>query len=170
MRPAPVLTCIMPIFDLLLSCEASSVESIAIDESLFAFRVRFKCDSCAALSQHPLEFSFTDAVDVPGGRGVANLVASCKECTSKFNVVSLTKPADFVYAPPAKESDFVRVATIEVRGGATPCDFQPGNGFIVKGPSQTFRDVDLSDEWSEFDEDADVACTILAIRFKFEKK
>jgi hypothetical protein len=35
------------------------------------------------------------------------------------------------------------------------------DGWVIRGPSSTFSDQDLSDDWTEYDEAAECACSVM---------
>jgi hypothetical protein len=157
----------MPTFDLLISAELENVKELRMPEA-FAFRVIFECDGCATRSDKPQVFSRSDSAEVPGGRGEANLVAKCKGCGRQYNVEIVSSVAEAVYTADSS-GKFARVASIECRGGITPVALEPGDGWTLVGNSgHAWSDQDLTEDWSEYDEDSAESLTLLTFQAKFE--
>ena len=156
----------MPVFDLLLKATLESIHTITVDED-FCFRVKFACDGCGDVSEKAQVFSWTDSVEVPGGKGSAKFLAKCKGCSRPYNVDIASTAADFVYT--AEHSGaWRRVASVECRGGVNPVAFEIGDGYKVTGPKAEWCNQDLGDDWAEFDEEADTSVSILSVESRFE--
>jgi len=92
----------------------------------------------------------------------ATTVQTCKNCKSPWSVSIVSKCGDTSYTAEDAEARRAKpVAVIECRG-VTPAEAQAGPGWTVTGPSgATWPDVTLDDEWSEYDEKAEVSLTLL---------
>lgn len=66
----------------------------------------------------------------------------------------------------ASTNSFIAVG-FECRG-LEPIKWAPGAGFDVISSTQTFEDVDLSDDWADFDEEASESVGIYNLEYKFE--
>lgn len=156
----------MPLFDLLLKATLENVLSIRVSET-FNFRVKFSCDGCGDVSEKAQPFSWVDSVDVPGGKGSAKFLAKCKGCGRQYNVDITSTVGDFVYAAEHSGS-WQRVATLECRGGVFPSSFEISDGYSIVGPTETWDDQDLGDDWAEFDEEGDASVSVLLVEARFE--
>jgi Eukaryotic protein of unknown function (DUF866) len=106
--------------------------------------------------------------EVPGGRGEAHFVAKTKCCGREYNVSVITSTTGVVDGEKLNGRDFSVVATLEVRGGAVPVGLEPGDGWTVQGPSQTFSDQHLGEDLAEYDEEAGESVSLMTFKSRFE--
>ena len=52
--------------------------------------------------------------------------------------------------------------------GMEPIKWTPGEGYQVVSATQTFENVNLNDDWAEFDEEASESVGIYDLEYKFE--
>lgn len=156
----------MPFYDLLIQATLESIASISVDDG-FNFRVKFQCESCRDTSEKSLVFGWHDEVEVPGGKGIARVLAKCKGCNRQYNVDIISKKSDFNYTL-AQSGEWGHVATLECRGGAAPVSFEAGDGFFISGSKTAWHNQDLSEDWADYDEKADESVSILAFTSKFQ--
>ncbi|KAK8815379.1 hypothetical protein WA158_003591 [Blastocystis sp. Blastoise] len=137
----------MPITTLKISAETENIDSIVpLPDTIW--RVKVKCTSCGEPSPKFLEIDASNEEQIPGGRGVANCVYSCKFCkrvgSLSIDQKSLVPVKSFEKKTPIVQFDC---------RGIEPCEWQPANGFNVVSTGETvFEDVDLSEEFADFDE------------------
>ncbi|KAK9842024.1 hypothetical protein WJX81_004623 [Elliptochloris bilobata] len=113
--------------------------------------------------------SSADDVELPGSRGSANFALKW--------VRDARHPAHLTLAPlkgvtrpysAADDGKWVGVVGMECRG-LEPIRWQPEAGFCVETPSGTvFEDVDLSEDWAEYDEKAGTSVGVYELESKFE--
>lgn len=151
----------MPLFDIKVKASLEGATQISLGSD-YSLRVKFTCGSCREASDKFSVFTWEDEVEVPGGKGTANLTQSCKNCKAPCSVSIMSKRSDAVYtAEEAEAGKSKTIATIECRG-VTPCDAECGPGWVVTGPSGIkWDDVSLDEEFAEFDEGADASITVL---------
>jgi len=68
--------------------------------------------------------------------------------------------------------NFVTIAAFECRG-VTPIAFEPRNEWTCQGTSDDgteFEDIDLSEDWSDYDDKAEQSVSILSFESKFERE
>ena len=156
----------MPFFTLTVSAELESVASVALTEA-HAFRVLFTCGSCREPAPSQSVFTAGETTELPNGRGAANLVQKCKGCSAPFSVdVSVIKGAALTAAAPSAV-----LAELECRG-AVPTSWVAGEGWIVvaAGGEQTWDDVDLSEDFCDFDEAAAAPAEVRSMSGAFALK
>ena len=151
----------MPLFELRVKAALEGAAWAALGDG-YALRVKFACTACREPSDRFSVFGWDDAAEVPGGKGAAHLVQACRHCKAPCSVSIVSKRGDARYtAADAEAGRAVAVATLECRG-AVPAEAQCGPGWVVAGPSgETWGDVSLDDEFSEYDEAAGVSVTVL---------
>jgi hypothetical protein len=156
----------MPLFDVLLTAELEGATRLTISPG-FAWRLRFTCQKCREATDKFLVFTADDVHDMPGGRGAANLVATCKHCKAPFSA-DVVKPPGSARAAAAEYTTSgkpARICRLEARGAApTEAQLSP-EGVTVTGPSgATWDDVDIGGEdgWCEYDEAAGESVTVSA--------
>lgn len=155
----------MPRFTLTVSAElenAARVEAAAPESH--AWRVRLACGSCREPAAAFSVVSATDAVDLPNGRGTANLVQKCKLCGESWTLdVSPVKGAALTADAPAAV-----LVELEVRGAA-PVEWAAGDGWTVRGVSDeaVFTGIDLTEDLCEYDEGAEVSVEVRKVAGAF---
>ena len=146
----------MPTYDLELKAVLENVESIAANENTI-WRVKMGCSNCQEVSPSFIEISSQEEVDVPGTRGTCNCLYTCKGCKRKIQIDVTPKSL----TPCTASDKWSKLVSFEVRGGK-PAEFQPADGFtVVSEGGAVFEDVDLQDDFAEYDEKADMAVSIM---------
>jgi hypothetical protein len=70
----------MPTWALKLAATLDNVDSLTVSSDEYSFHVRFQCESCRETFEKFSVFTWADQMDVPGGRGVANLGSCARPC------------------------------------------------------------------------------------------
>lgn len=110
----------------------------------------------------------TETVEVEGSRGTCHL---------QIKLPGMKQPASIsvvetgAYSS-ASSGEFAVVARLECRGvEVTAWRPHPDTAFVVEAESgKEFADVDLSEEWTEFDEEAGAPVSVLEVETRVEKK
>ncbi|RXG67181.1 hypothetical protein Avbf_01247 [Armadillidium vulgare] len=130
----------------------------------FQYQVKLRCNSCSEVSEKWQFISADEKIEMQGSRGVCNYQAKCKLCNriSSLDVCLQQKgkyTADDV-------PNFKTVIAFECRG-LSICDFQFGEGWKCKGvESKTvFENLDLSEDWCDYDEEAKEPVGISELEF-----
>ena len=113
-------------------------------------------DSAGDSTRERVTFSAAEELELPGSRGVAHLVLKWEKGAKHAASASVEGVAikGVTKAVSADDSDKWGgpLAAVEARGLDLTA-FHPGAGFRVVATSGTvYEDVDLSDDWCEFDE------------------
>ena len=66
----------------------------------------------------------------------------------------------------ADSDEYVPIVAFECRG-IEPFAYYPQSGFTVSSGSALFEDVDLNDDWAEYDEEGEQAVSIQNLEYKF---
>ena len=161
-----VLLLSMPFFLLCLKADLESVASVAPGENH-----RWTLDlqeGGGSEKKRGVVVSDEELHDMAGGTGQAHMVFSFakggKQCS--INVTQLKG----VTRPITEEDSgaWVPVVCFDCRG-CEPIAYTPGDGFVVTAAGGAlFEDVDLSDEWTEYDEKAGCGCSVMGLESRFE--
>ncbi|RMX63458.1 hypothetical protein DD238_007076 [Peronospora effusa] len=111
-----------------------------------------------------------EVVDVAGGRGEVHFTIKwpgankLSQLTVIRDVKKLTRPM-----VASDSGDFVPFVGFECRG-LEPYQWHPENGYrvISAGRHTAFDDVDLSDDWADYDEEGEQSVGIYGLEYKFE--
>lgn len=154
-RP-PTLHPLTQRFILQLKATLENVASITIPPG-YDFCVDVK-DAAGDTARDRVTFSAAEEHELPGSRGVAHFAIKwdrgAKHAASitieGVDIKNVTRP----YTADDSDSWGGALAAVEARG-IDMTGFHPGPGFrVVAASGAVFDDVDLSDDWCEFDEKA----------------
>eukprot|EP01125_Pyxidicula_operculata_P023008 TRINITY_DN9753_c0_g1_i1.p1 TRINITY_DN9753_c0_g1~~TRINITY_DN9753_c0_g1_i1.p1 ORF type:complete len:158 (+),score=27.98 TRINITY_DN9753_c0_g1_i1:17-490(+) len=129
--------------------------------------VKYKCSNCGEETDKFVYCSITDQVANTRGKGTTNLIFKCKFCTRE-SYVDLVKPKkEGVYNG---EDDFVTVMGFDCRG-VSPEDFSfKETQWVCKSSSsETTFNPDLSEDWVDYDDEANCSVGIYEPESKFER-
>lgn len=157
----------MPTFTLIARAKLDGVASLAADET-FKLRVQLQCTRCLEAAPKVSVFGFDDKEEVPGSRGEANLVQSCKNCKETMTVVIVSKPSELKLTA-QDAADGAPIAVLECRQ-CEPLAWQPGDGWTATGPSgQAWGPLDFNKEpeFTEYDETAEAAVEVSGLGGSF---
>ena len=110
-----------------------------------------------------------DELDIEGSRGHANFVMKWHGSKHQAYIKIIPLHHEPCIYPAEKAGEFVKVAGFECRGLSLE-SWCPGVDFMAEGTSGTrFSSVDLSDPdgWTEYDEDAGEAVSIMNVEHRF---
>lgn len=125
-------------------------------------------ESGGAETKEGITVSAVDDLEIEGSRGTANFIMKWRESKQHayIKIVPMHKEAG-VY-PIEKAGEFVKIVAFECRG-LTLENWKPGADFFAESPVGTiFRDVDLTDPdgWTDYDEEAGEAVSIMNLEFR----
>ncbi len=107
-------------------------------------------------------------MEQPNSRGVANLVMRCKFCKSEGTVDIV--PKSIQKYDGEQTSQFQPLVIVEGRGWE-PSKWIPTGGFSCRGieSNTRFDDIDLSEDWCDYDEAASESVEIMNVEHKVSK-
>lgn len=152
----------MPNFDLKLCAELENIRQIDVDADM-EWILELKCLQCRENHRGEVGVNAQDEHELPTGRGTANLVMKCKNCSS---AISLSFKGPFKsYVNIEDESPRPQtLATVECRG-AEVFGWASRTGFTCTGLTGfKFEDLDLSDDFADYDESTNVPVGITEIK------
>ncbi|KAG5505580.1 hypothetical protein JIQ42_08346 [Leishmania sp. Namibia] len=157
----------MPVFHAVMSVEESEGVVRITPAKSRTWGLRFQCASCNEESTGIMYVNPTEQYERDGG--VHNLISKCKLCKAGITADVLPVPAGTGYYSAEEEHPANVIAAFEVRGGR-PVELEIDNQWIVVAAGGgTFEDVDLSQEWYDYDEGAAAAVHVTGVSVDFEK-
>ncbi|ESO03557.1 hypothetical protein HELRODRAFT_173258 [Helobdella robusta] len=132
----------------------------------FRWYLKLKCNQCG---DQTYEFVYVDLLEsqpLKGGRGSASLVIKCKFCSNENSLNLLKESLDsYTYDDCPK---YKTIVVFECRG-VQPIFFDPRVGWEVKGleSGTKFSDVDLSQDWADYDEKAKDTVGVYELKYQF---
>eukprot|EP00920_Eleutheroschizon_duboscqi_P027802 GHVT01068086.1.p1 GENE.GHVT01068086.1~~GHVT01068086.1.p1 ORF type:complete len:160 (+),score=26.63 GHVT01068086.1:331-810(+) len=151
---------------LYLSLELENIAQVSLPEA-FVYCLDVKNPSGEEYRRR-VTMNAIDSEPIPNSRGNANFLVRWEGSKhfanmKVFQVKGVTRP---IVA--AESGQFVPVVAFEGRG--VECvGFEFGGGFEVQtAGGGRLRDVDLRDDWADFDEEKGVSVSILNPKWKFE--
>jgi len=155
----------MPTFLLKMKAE---LEGIACLRPLKGNNWKINVVSSGGHSREGITVSDADEQELEGSRGTAHFIIRWERSMEPAYIKLVPmKGVDGTYT---KSGEFQTILAMECRG-IEPATWIPSTDFdAISSGGKVFEAVDLTDkEWSEFDEDADVAVSILDLEFKIER-
>lgn len=155
----------MPVFVLYIKMELENVASVApIEGARYCLDLESGAERAEGVWIDPAEENETQ-----GGRSSANFVMKWKESRSECTISCVPLPELKSEYTEADSGDWVAIQAFEARG-ADVVGYQPSDEWVVVGPSgaRFTEEVDLSEEWCDYDEGAECSPTINEFEFKIE--
>jgi len=127
-----------------------------------------KCVNCGDENTAPVYLTKEEKQSMSSGKGEANLIYRCKFCKRENSIDILEG-----YGRPYKLEDsgkYVPLAAFDCRG-AELSKWDPRSGFSVKSTASStkFNDINLEDDWTEYDEEGGESVSIMNLESKFTK-
>lgn len=157
----------MPIFHLLMKAD---LEGIAKLEPVPGNNWKFNIRSSGGHERNGITVSSADEMEIEGSRGTANFIVRFDK-GSDPSYIKLVEPKikgfDGSYS---KSGEWVTILAMECRG-LEPVDWVPSVDFdAISNSGKRFEGIDLSDkDFSDYDDEADEAVSILNLEWKFER-
>ncbi|KAM7256262.1 hypothetical protein ACFE04_012003 [Oxalis oulophora] len=141
------------------------------DDPNFSYFFKLKCGSCGEVTEKETCVQLSDTMPLPTGRGTTNLIQKCKFCGREGTVTMVTGRGAPLTLDTAEKGDWASIMKFDCRG-FEPLGFVFGDGWKVQSVAGTvFENVDLSEEFYEYDEKGEVSVMIsnLSSEFKVDK-
>lgn len=144
------------------------MESVTIKKDT-KFYIRVKCSNCG--EETPAgSWIYVDPqeeAEMSGSRGTANLAMKCKGCRRENSMQVLDQPAAGTYGL-ADSGKWKPLAYFDCRG-MEPIAYDPRDGFVAEGEESgtKFKNIDLSDDWCEFDERQNESVGVYNLEHRF---
>ena len=154
----------MPQFMIFIKCDLQHVKSFRSNASRYCLDLSSGSEERQGVWLDP-----TESTEAPGGRSETNLCI-------KFEGAKQAATIDFVESGQATEyteedsGQWVAIQCFECRGCEITGYSQQDDWIVVGESGQEFsEEVDLSDDWCDYDEGADVSPEISAFEVKIER-
>ena len=129
--------------------------------------LRLECFSCKEESTNFMYVNEAEAHEREGG--FHNFVSKCRLCKSHITVDIVPVPSGSGYYSAVESNAPNIIASFEVRGGH-PTTMEIDNQWTVVAESgATFEEVDLSEDWCDYDEKGQMSVVISGVSVEFEK-
>mmetsp|Transcript_8134 Transcript_8134/g.27036 ORF Transcript_8134/g.27036 Transcript_8134/m.27036 type:complete len:162 (-) Transcript_8134:49-534(-) len=156
----------MPVHTLCVSLEHENVQSFIVPQG-HSFCLDVK-QSDGDEERKGVWVSVNEENELQGSRGTANFIIRFPDANkqSSLNVVEIPK----VTRPWTADdgSKMVPVIAFDCRG-LEPTAWYPESGYTIESTSGTkFEDVDLSDEWCDYDEKLKESLSISKVNYEFK--
>ncbi|XP_050720488.1 CXXC motif containing zinc binding protein-like isoform X1 [Eriocheir sinensis] len=155
----------MPVSQVQVRCQLENVTNLQAPGDDFQYCIKTKCGSCGEVSEKWQYVAVDEVVAVPHSRGSCNMLVKCKLCgrTNTLDVLADKKKTYTMEDVPS----FKVIIAFECRG-LSVVDFQFGKGWQCQGvDSRTpFTDLDLDEEWCDYDEEANLPVGITELEYK----
>ncbi|XBI17870.1 hypothetical protein VPH35_059804 [Triticum aestivum] len=166
----------MVFFALLVGAELDGLTNLqprgGCDDPSYPYYFKLRCESCGETSAKTTCVSLDEVVQLPTGKGTANLLQKCKLCSREGSVVVIPGQGTPLTAEQSQKGEMTCLMVFECRG-YEPIEFAFGNGWKAESVHGTPFDIDLSEgEFDEYDEKGEcpVALSKLQSTFKVVKK
>lgn len=164
----------MPLFAALMSIdEVEGVDSILPSEDR-AVGIKLKCSGCNEVSKKYIYIDPSEEVEVKGG-GIRQMAVKCAFCSSQItgNIVSFGKhvcvPSDSSSENGKDRNANEFLFTVDIRNGE-PVELELDDQWVVVAKSGArFQNADLSQDWCDFDEQANESLAVLGVSVNFRK-
>lgn len=157
----------MPIFHAVMFVdECENIERIA-PAPVREWGLRFACSSCSEESPNYMYINENDFFEREGGSH--HFVSRCKQCKNFVTVDVLPVPTGTGYYSAVDEKAANVIASFEVRGGQPTAMEMNDKWVVVASSGATFTEVDLSEDWCDYDESGQTSVTISGVTVEFEK-
>ncbi|XP_076043121.1 CXXC motif containing zinc binding protein [Oratosquilla oratoria] len=155
----------MPTCKILISAQLDNVTNLQTPGDDYQYSIKTKCNGCHEVSEKWQVVSGDEETDLPGSRGKANFVTKCKMC-KKVNNLDVCLSTKKMYTADDTPG-FSEIITFECRG-LSVVDFRFGDGWKCIGVDSgvEFANLDLSQEWYEYDEEANCPVSISDLKYK----
>mmetsp|Transcript_2817 Transcript_2817/g.6891 ORF Transcript_2817/g.6891 Transcript_2817/m.6891 type:complete len:158 (-) Transcript_2817:82-555(-) len=156
----------MVVLKLLMKAEMENVTEVTTGPD-FQWFFTIQCGNCSELREG-VGITQEEKAAMSGSRGSAHLVQKCKLCSRECSVDVVDKGLAPYNAEHA--GSFSPICSFECRG-CTLVKWEPRGGFSCRGATsgKRFEDIDLQDEWCDYDEDADAPVSISHVEGELQR-
>jgi len=121
------------------------------------YYVKIECANCGTPFDKHVYVSSKEEIQI--GKGTTNFLAKCKACGREITIDILENSQKPYLLEDSGKS--VAIVGFDCRG-ASVLEFQPRDGFIVESEDGklVWEEVDLSEDWQEYDEKTKATVTI----------
>ncbi|XP_064122948.1 CXXC motif containing zinc binding protein-like isoform X1 [Macrobrachium nipponense] len=153
------------VFKVAIRAQLENITALEAPGDDFQYCIKIKCTSCNEEADKWQYVSADEQVEMPGSRGVCNLLIKCKLC-KKINSMDVLMQHKKLYnaddVPNLKE-----IIAFDCRGLAVT-GFQFGEGWQCKGAESgtQFTILNLDEDWCDYDEKQNCTVGITELEYK----
>ena len=157
----------MPLFHLLIKAE---MEGIAKLEPVVNNNWKFNIKSSGGHERNGITVSAGDEQEIEGSRGTANFIIRWDKGAEPSHIKLVTPKVKGFDGCYTKSGEWTVILAMECRG-IEPVDWIPSVDFdAISNAGKRFEAIDMTDkEFSDYDEEADEAVSILNLEYRFER-
>jgi len=156
----------MVFIDLILRIVSENIQMLKVCPYQFNWCFKIECTYCKLIQPNDINFTCSDQHEMKKGHGITNFTMNCKECKKGINITVHSKSQFSIICENGDDEGVL--ATFECRG----CEIKkwiPKDGISLKSDSN-FSDVDITDNWMEYDESTGLCCSLLEpVEWRLEK-
>lgn len=153
-------------FALNLNAELTGVKNLAPkDEESFYYAFKVQCSGCREIHDNAIEISRSETHSIPGSKGEANLIWTCKNCRKTCSFV-----IEGPFSPYNDSQETKKVLVLECRG-CELVEFIPQGEWTANGAESNtlFDEIVLEDDWYDYDENASSEVSITNLEWSISK-
>lgn len=157
----------MPIYSLKIKAELEGIARLSVvDDVMWKFDIQ---SGDGGETKSGITVSKADVMELDGSKGEANFIVKWPGAKQQAYIKVLDMKAGSGDYTEDKSGQFVTIANFECRG-LEIVSYLPGADFCVESTGGgKFGEVDLSDDWADYDEDNDVSVSIMEFESIVEK-
>jgi hypothetical protein len=154
----------MVLYNLFVQADLENVSELKPTPDM-RWYLKFKCGNCNEVTERWNYVTSNEQLDNPHGRGKTNFILHCKFCKREHTVDVVTKNCKEI----TQSSEWTKVVAFECRG-VIPIAFDLRGGWSCKAvKSGKEFEVDLSEDWVEYDDESQESLGIYNVKYKLEK-
>ncbi|KAH0605367.1 uncharacterized protein H6S33_004589 [Morchella sextelata] len=155
---------------LTLTADLSGVTNLRPDDTEdnpFYYMLKVQCMSCWEVHGKTVGISRFEEREMSNSRGESNFVWKCKNCTRESSAMIRAAPKPYKQCSPPKKQNILE---FECRG-CEFVDFSAEGNWMAEGleSGTKFAEIDITDEWFEYDEKAGEEVTIKDIKWEIRR-
>ena len=156
----------MPTYVLSIKCELENIERLTPLESN---HWKFDVEGSSGDIKEGITVSSVDEMELDNSRGIANFVMKWHGDREQSHIkIVPIKKVDGTYKA-TDSGNYVQILAMECRG-LVPVKWHPMCDFSATSTGGfKFDEVDLSDDWAEYDEENDDSVSIMGLESKIER-
>lgn len=139
-----------------------------VDEENYYYSFKVECTHCREKHPNWVGISRSEVHDIPKSKGEANFILKCRNCRRDLSI-SFEEP--FHVYKDEHSGERQNLLILECRG-CEIIEFQPDGEWQAEGTESgtKFPEVDLSDEWYDYDEKTQSEVSITDIEWSINRQ
>jgi len=152
----------MVYYDLFVKVDGENIYTLHLPAQGYDWLLTVQC-TCD--QQHNCQFNEDDEVESENSKGIFNFHKKCKECKKDISITVYGKGDKAIFC----DGKFGLLKSFDCRN-CTPINWTPTPTLIIQTEAQSqFKNVELDENWCDYDEKAKLSCVITGYEVKFER-